>query len=156
MSLRTRSPLPVTPLSRRGFWRHFGRIEHDQLEFKRSANHVQESVVAMAMAHGGTILIGVTDDRRIVGCEPLQSALDRLTMVACETEVDLEVRLVRVARVFVLMVLVPAVGDRVVTTPDGRVLRRLGSTNQPLRGDAVARFIRARDALHRAAAATTG
>jgi ATP-dependent DNA helicase RecG len=155
MSFPTRSQLPVTPLSRRAFWRRFGRIEHEQLEFKRSAHHVQESVVAMAMARGGTILIGVTDDRRIVGCEPVQSALDRLTMVAYETEVDIEVRVLRIARVLVAMVVVPAVGDRVVTTPDGRVLRRLGSTNQPLRGDAVARFIRARDARRGSAAAAT-
>jgi ATP-dependent DNA helicase RecG len=155
MSLPTRSLLPITPLSRRAFWRRFGRIEHEQLEFKRSANHVQESVAAMAMARGGTILIGVTDDRRIVGCEPVQPALDRLTMVAYETDVELEVRLLRVARVLVAMVLVPAIEDRVVTTPDGRVLRRLGSTNQPLRGDAIARFIRARDARRSAATAAT-
>lgn len=136
----------ATPLSRRAFWRRFGRLEHDQLEFKRSARHVQESVVAMAMGDGGTILIGVTDDRRIVGCDDLQDALDRLASVTCETDVDVAVRVLRVARVNVVMVTVPAVRGRIVTTSDGRLLRRVGSSNQPLRGDAVARFIRARDA----------
>jgi ATP-dependent DNA helicase RecG len=136
---------PRTALSRRAFWRRFGRLEHEQLEFKRSALHVQDAVVAMAMAHGGTILIGVTDDRRIVGCESVQDTLDRLGSVACETDVDLGVRVLRVARTQVVMVLVPAVRERIVTTPDGRLLRRVGSSNRPLRGDAVARFIRARD-----------
>ena len=50
-------------------------------------------------------------------------------------------RAIRVGRVPLTLVLVPAVRDRIVTTPDGRLLRRVGSANQPLRGDAVARFV---------------
>jgi ATP-dependent DNA helicase RecG len=146
MPFRPRSHPPVTRLTRRAFWRRFGRLEHERLEFKRSALHVQEAVVAMAMASGGTILVGVGDDRRIAGCEPVQDALDRVGKVAALTDVELGVRLLRVAGLPVLAVHVPAVPDRVVTTPDGRVLRRVGSANQPLVGDAVARFVRARDA----------
>jgi hypothetical protein len=147
MPLLPRSQPPVTRLGRRAFWRRFGRLEHERLEFKRSAAHVQESVVAMAMAGGGTIVVGVGDDRRLVGCTPVQDALDRVGRVAALTDVELGVRLLRVAGVPLLVVHVPAVRDRVVTTPDGRVLRRVGSANQPLVGDAVARFVRARDAL---------
>jgi ATP-dependent DNA helicase RecG len=144
-------PLPRIPprprrLSRRAFWRRFGHLEHERLEFKRSANHIHESVVGMAMADGGTILVGVSDDRRIVGCAPVQAVLDRLMLVAVETEVELAARVLRVGGTPVVLVQVPAVRDRVVTTPDGRVLRRIGSANQPLRGDAVARFVRGRDA----------
>jgi ATP-dependent DNA helicase RecG len=144
-------PLPnIRPrshrLSRRAFWRRFGHLEHERLEFKRSANHIHESVVGMAMADGGTILVGVSDDRRIVGCAPVQAVLDRLILVAVETEVELAARVLRVGGTPVVLVQVPAVRDRVVTTPDGRVLRRIGSANQPLRGDAVARFVRGRDA----------
>ena len=145
MPLRPRSHPPVTRLTRRAFWRRFGRLEHERLEFKRCAAHVQEPVVAMAMAGGGAILVGVTDDRRIVGCAPVQDALDRVGQVAALTDVELGVRLLRVAGMPLLLVHVPAVRDRVVTTPDGRVLRRVGSANQPLVGDAVARFVRARD-----------
>src|SRR4051812_33746051 len=112
-------PAPVR-LTRRAFWRRFGRLEHQRLEFKRSANHVLESVVGMAMADGGSILVGVTDDRRIVGCAPVQSALDRLTLVAFETEVELSLRLLRVGGAVVVLAEVPAIRDRVVTTPDGR------------------------------------
>jgi ATP-dependent DNA helicase RecG len=143
---------PVTRLSPRAFWRRFGRLEHEQLDFKRSARYVQESVAAMAMADGGVILIGVSDDRRILGCESVQDALDRLASVSCETDVDVRARVLRVGRADVVMVAVPAVRGRIVTTADGRLLRRVGSANQPLRGDAVARFIRARDATAAAAA----
>jgi hypothetical protein len=41
----------------------------------------------------------------------------------------------------VVTIAVPRLADRVVTTSDGRILRRLGSANQPLRGEAVARFV---------------
>ena len=43
---------------------------------------------------------------------------------------------------------VPEVRGRIVTTPDGRLLRRVGGDTQPLRGDAMARFVRERE--HRA------
>ena len=42
----------------------------------------------------------------------------------------------------------PEVRGRIVTTPDGRLLRRVGGDSQPLRGDAMARFVRERE--HRA------
>ena len=141
-----RIPLPPRRLSARAFWRRYGRLEHERLEFKRSAQRVHESVVAMAMAGGGTIVLGVADDRRLVGCAPDQATLDRIALVAHETQVDVAVRPLRVGRAPLTLIVVPAVRDRIVTTPDGRILRRLGSANQPLRGDAVARFVRARDA----------
>jgi predicted HTH transcriptional regulator len=147
MPLLPRPRPSPTRLSRRAFWRRFGRLEHERLEFKRSANHVLESVVGMAMADGGSILVGVTDDRRIVGCAPVQATIDRLMLVAFDTEVELSLRLLRVAGKPIVLAQVPAIRDRVVTTPDGRVLRRIGSANQPVRGDAVARFVRSRDAL---------
>jgi ATP-dependent DNA helicase RecG len=131
-------------MSARAFWRRFGRLEHERLEFKRSAHHIQESVVAMAMGSGGVIVIGVSDDRRLVGCAHDQSTLDRISLVAYETQVDLRVEPILVRGTEAIVVVIPAVRDRIVTTPDGRILRRLGSANQPVRGDAVARFVRAR------------
>jgi ATP-dependent DNA helicase RecG len=128
-------------MSRRRFWRRFGRIEHERLEFKRSPVALQESVVAMSMNAGGVILVGVADDRTLTGCALDQAALDRIAFVAHETGVAVELRALAVAGTPVLMIRVPRVGDRVVTTSDGRILRRLGSANQPLRGDAVTRFV---------------
>jgi predicted HTH transcriptional regulator len=128
-------------LTRRAFWRRFGRLEHERLEFKASAHHICESVVAMAMTHGGTILVGVADDRTLRGHPVEQQALDRVAAIAHETQLDLEVELLDVAGTQVLAVTVPAVAPRVVTTPDGRLLRRVGSSNQPLRGDGVRWFL---------------
>jgi ATP-dependent DNA helicase RecG len=128
-------------MSHRRFWRRFGRLEHERLEFKRSPAALQESVVAMSMNAGGVILVGVADDRRLVGCALDQAALDRIGLVAHETGVPVDLRALEIAGTPVLMIRVPRVGDRVVTTSDGRILRRLGSANQPLRGDAVTRFV---------------
>jgi ATP-dependent DNA helicase RecG len=128
----------------RGFWRRVGRLEHETLEFKRSAHHLRDAIPAMAMSAGGAIVLGVTDERDLVGRPLDQDTLDRITAAACECGVDVAVREVTVGRVPLTIVLVPAVRDRIVTTPDGRLLRRVGSTNQPLRGDAVSRFVRAR------------
>lgn len=143
MSLVPVPRLALAPkrLSRRAFWRRFGRLEHERLEFKRSPASLQESVVAMAMNAGGVILVGVGDDRRITGCALDQAALDRIAFVAHETGVPVRVRTLHVGRTPVVMIAVPRVGDRVVTTSDGRILCRRGSANQPLRGDAVARFV---------------
>ena len=128
-------------LRARAFWRRIGRLEHERLEFKRSAHHVREAIPAMAMSDGGVIVLGVSDERELVGRPLDQETLDRVTCAAYDAGVDVELREIRVARVPLTLVLVPAVRDRIVTTPDGRLLRRVGSSNQPLRGDAVARFV---------------
>lgn len=131
-------------MSLRAFWRRFGRLEHEQLEFKQSAARLHESVVAMAMASGGVIVVGVSDDRRVVGCSHDQDTLDRIAFVAHETQVELRVQAMVVGGSPLLAVHVPQVHGRIVTTPDVRILRRLGSANQPLRGDAVVRFVHGR------------
>ncbi len=145
MTVHTRiRPHRASRMTRRAFWRRYGRLEHERLEFKRTALRLHESVVAMANGVGGVVLVGVADDRRLVGCAHDQATLDRIAHVAHETQVELVVRPLLVARVPLVAVVVPPVAGRIVTTPDGRILRRQGSFNQPLRGDAVARFVRAR------------
>ncbi len=128
----------------RAFWRLLGRLEHERLEFKRSANHLRDAIPAMAMSDGGAIVLGVSDERELVGRALDQDTLDRITAAACECGVEVGVRAISVGRVPLTLVLVPAVRDRIVTTADGRLLRRVGATNQPLRGDAVSRFVRGR------------
>ena len=131
-------------MSERALWRRYGSVEHERLEFKSSVRHLGESVVAMAMTRGGTILVGVGDGRRVPGCRADQEALDRVAMLSDELQVDLELERLTVGGAVVLAITVPAVAPRVVTTPDGRLLRRVGGTNRPLRGDAVLRFLRGR------------
>ena len=43
------------------------------------------------------------------------------------------------------VVAIPEVRGRIVTNPDGRLLRRVGSDNIPLIGDALGRFVRERE-----------
>ena len=131
-------------MSVRAFWRRFGRLEHERLEFKRSALRLHESIVAMAMGSGGLVVLGVTDDRRLAGCPPDQGTLDRIAAVAHETQVAVTVHPLVVGGTPLVVVAVPAICERIVTTPDGRILRRLGSSNRPVCGDAVARLVHAR------------
>jgi predicted HTH transcriptional regulator len=133
-------------LTRRAFWRRFGRLEHERLEFKASVNHVCESVVAMAMTSGGTILVGVSEGPVLSGCTVDQRALDRIADVAHETQVDLRVRRLEVAGTAIIAIEVPPVAPRVVTTTDGRMLQRVGASNRPLCGEGVLRFLAARPA----------
>lgn len=128
------------------FWDLFGRIEHARLDFKRGVpTDVRDTIAAMAMTHGGLIVHGVDDERRIIGCPLSQNTQDRLIRIARECGVDVQLRQVTVDDTEVTITAVPEVRGRIVTTPDGRLLRRVGGDSQPLRGDAMARFVRERE-----------
>ena len=45
----------VTNLDPDAFWRRFGRVEHESLEFKASANNLREVIPAMAMTQAASI-----------------------------------------------------------------------------------------------------
>jgi ATP-dependent DNA helicase RecG len=136
----------TTHFTERAFWARFGHLEHERLEFKASANNLREVIPAMAMTAGGEIVLGVSDDRRLVGCPLDQPALDRIMRRAQESGVDVEVEPLLVAGVPLTVVTVPRVTRRIVTTADGRILRRIGSDNLPLRGEQLATFLRRRAA----------
>ena len=131
-------PRDGAALRRRAFWRLLGRLEHERLEFKRSANHLRDAIPAMAMSEGGVIVLGVSDERRArrPRARPGRRSTGSPPRRASAASRSASARS-RVGRVPLTLVLVPAVRDRIVTTADGRLLRRVGATNQPLRGDAV-------------------
>lgn len=134
----------ITRLHEPAFWARFGRVEHEALEFKASANNLREVIPAMAMTAGGQIVLGVSDDRRLTGCPLDQAALDAIMRRAQECGVDVGVEPLMVGSVPVTVVSVPHVVDRVVTTSDGRLLRRVGGDNRPVRGDELIGFVRRR------------
>ena len=136
-----------TTLDEAAFWARFGRIEHESLEFKASANNLREVIPAMAMTCGGVVILGVTDDRRLCGCRLGQRTFDAVMRRGQEAGVDIEVEPLTVAGVDLTVIHVPRVSNRIVTTSDGRLLRRVGSDNVPLRGDALAQFVRRRNGL---------
>jgi predicted HTH transcriptional regulator len=127
------------------FWQRFGRVEHERLEFKASANNLREVIPAMAMSRGGCVVLGVTDTRRLIGCALDQRTLDAVMRRAQDCGVEVGIESLVVDGRPLTVVLVPEVTDRIVTTSDGRVLRRIGSDNVPLRGEELARFLRRRD-----------
>ena len=109
------------------------------------ATDVRDTIAAMAMTEGGMIVHGVDDQRRIVGCPLSQNTQNRITRIAMECGVDVQIRQVAVGDAELTITAVPAVRGRIVTTPDGRLLRRVGGDSQPLRGDSMARFVRERE-----------
>ena len=128
------------------FWGWFGRVEHAGLDFKRGVSHgLLDAIPAMAMTSGGLIIHGVRDDGTIVGCPASQNTLDRISKYAHECDVDVGVRHILVDGAELTITAVPEVRGRIVTTPDGRLLRRVGGDSQPLRGDALGRFVRQRE-----------
>lgn len=123
-----------------------GDHEHEQIELKRGATgRLHEPIAAMAMAVGGLLILGIDDDRRLVGAELTQSTRDRITGAAAGCDVEVQMRQIRVEGLPVTLVAIPEIRGRIVTTPDGRLLRRVGSSNQPLVGSAMARFVRERE-----------
>ncbi len=127
------------------FWGRFGRVEHARLDFKRGVSKgMLDAIPAMAMTAGGLIVHGVNDERRIIGCPFSQNTLNRISQYAHECDVDVTVRSILVDNVELTITAVPEVRGRIVTAPDGRLLRRVGGDSQPLRGDSMGRFVRAR------------
>lgn len=128
------------------FWATFGRIEHEALDFKRGGSReILDTIPAMAMTDGGVIVHGVDRELNIVGCPLSQNTLDRITRFANECHVEVQVRALQVGDAELTVTAVPEVRGRIVTAPDGRLLRRVGGDCQPLRGDMLARFVRERE-----------
>lgn len=130
------------------FWDLFGEVEHETLDFKGGpADSFKELLPAMAMTDGGLVILGVSDTggvREITGCSLSQRVQDRITRYANQCDVPVELKPFRVDGVELIAVEVPQVSDRIVTTPDGRLLRRVGGDSQPLVGDTLASFVRDR------------
>lgn len=119
-----------------------GEVEHEMLDFKRGVpDDVLDTIPAMAMTHGGLIVHGVNDQREVVGCPLSQNTQDRIQRFAMECGVEVRVRPLRVGESELTITAVPEVRGRIVTTPNGRLLRRVGGDSQPLRGDSLARFV---------------
>lgn len=145
MARGRRNPEIPEELTAREFWGRLGQLEHSGLDFKRGVSPgMLDAIPAMAMTSGGLIIHGVKDDRTIIGCPLSQNTLDRISQYAHQCDVPVEVRSILVDGVELTITTVPEVPGRIVTTPDGRLLRRVGGDSQPIRGDALGRFVQAR------------
>lgn len=128
-----------------------GAMEHERLEFKvRPNDGLYDVFAAMAMTDGGLVLLGIDDrTRAVVGCPLTQQTYDTVKRASHAVGVDVQLKEVTVEGQVITVIAVPDVRQRIVTTPNGRLLRRVGSDNQPLVGDALGHFVAAR--LQRAA-----
>ncbi|WP_167587942.1 ATP-binding protein [Kineococcus rubinsiae] len=122
--------------------------DHDgqRLEFQRAVgDDLQDTLVAMANASGGRVVVGVTDSlpRRLVGSRSEQDVRERVAALAGATHPPLEVRtdVHRVGRAHVAVVTVPAVAAGFAQTGDGRTLLRSGRTNRALLGGDLVTFV---------------
>jgi ATP-dependent DNA helicase RecG len=144
-------PKPVTladlpdRLTESELWDLVGRLEHEQLDFKLRADGLDEVFAAMAMTDGGLVVLGIRDNRVVAGCAMTQAVLDRVSETAHACGLEVQVREASIHETALTIVGVPEIRGRIVTTPDGRLLRRIGSHNRPLVGDALARFVRERE-----------
>jgi ATP-dependent DNA helicase RecG len=147
MAIRRLPRLSELPdeISSEELWTLFGDFEYERLDFKESASHIKDIIPAMAMTLGGIVICGISDGRRITGCPLGQKTLDKIARAGHETGVDVQARAMKIDGRELTIVAVPEVRDRIVTTTDGRLVRRVGSDNQPLRGDALGRFVRQRE-----------
>lgn len=145
MSLAPRlSDIPEV-LTSSALWTLLGRLEHEQLDFKRQVSDLTSILPAMAMTTGGLIVVGIDNRRHVIGALLDQRAYDKTMRAAADCDVEVQVKPIVVDGKDVFVIAVPEVTGRVVTTPDGRLLRRIGSDNKPLRGDVLARFVRERE-----------
>ena len=142
------------------FWGVFGRLEHESLEFKREPPVKRQGVgasrgnfdviPAMAMTNGGLIIIGVSDNpSELTGFQATQADLDAIVQsILHNYNLVISTKTIIVekaeARIELLVIAVPHITDTTITTPDGRLLRRVAGTNQPLTGEAMERFIHER------------
>lgn len=130
------------------FWDLFGEVEHETLDFKGGpGDSFKELLPAMAMTDGGLVVLGVSDtddERQIVGCPLGQKTQNGITRYANQCNVPVELKPFRVDGLELIAVEIPQISDRIVTTPEGRLLRRVGGDSQPLVGDALASFVRDR------------
>ncbi|MGH9000254.1 MAG: ATP-binding protein [Acidimicrobiia bacterium] len=126
------------------FFDRWGRREGDRLDFKTNADDLHPTIAAMAMSAGGVILIGVRErpePMTVVGARKPGHTADLVLQAGQRCGVDLTTEVVDVEGASVVVAVVPQVMGRIVTTPDGRLLRRAGTQNLPLTGDQMAAFV---------------
>lgn len=137
----------------------FGRLvgrEHERVELKTGAGRkpMQETLVAFSNAEGGVILIGVRDDRTVIGRRRDQG-LDDDIHGAANDAVSIgrySIREVTVDGRPVVAVVVQPRTDDVAQTSDGRVLVRKGGHNRPLFGRDLLALLNARSLIRYEAA----
>lgn len=119
-------------------FRRLAAREHERLELKAGAGRkpLQAAMVALSNTEGGSVIIGVQDDRTVIGRGRDQGLDDDIHCAALDAHNvgRYEIREIQIAGTPVVAVLVQPRSDEVAQTSDGRVLVRRGGHNRPLFG----------------------
>lgn len=133
----------------------FGRIiarENDEVELKSGIGRdpLQAALVAMSNTSGGTVYIGVNDQRRVIGRTRDQGTDDAIheAALAARGLGHYSITEAMVAEKSIVMIRIDRRDDEVAQTSDGRVLVRRGGRNVPLFGHELWSLM-ASKALHR-------
>lgn len=140
--------------------------EGPTIEFKRlihSAPKIARSIVSFANTSGGTILIGVDDDRRIVGIQSekeMLAVIDEALRYHVEPKPRLEVRIEEFKRRMVLLIDIPESPERPhfhierlirrdtgKRTVERRVFMRDGSHNKAVNEDQIALMLSSKEPI---------
>jgi hypothetical protein len=121
--------------------------ENETLEFKDRVqagipSKLAKTAVAFANTKGGTILIGVDDDGRVVGCEAkgLGDTVTNILRAQCDPPPQIETEAVRYHEKSLLLVKVIQSGDRVHIVKDHGPWIRANATNRVPNADELARL----------------
>lgn len=122
--------------------------ESDDVELKTGLGNkpIQEAMVAFSNTQGGTIFVGITDDRRVVGRARDQGTDDAIHEAALSARGlgRYQISEVEVDGKPVVLIDVDPRPDEVAQTSDGRVLRRQGGRNVPVFGSELWNLMSAR------------
>lgn len=125
--------------------------EHERLELKTGAGRkpLQEALVAFSNTEGGTVLVGVRDDRTVAGRRRDQGLDDDVHGAAHDAHHvgRYEIRDVQIGGLPVVAVVVQPRMDEVAQTSDGRVLVRRGGHNRAVFGRELLSLVTARSLL---------
>jgi hypothetical protein len=121
--------------------------ENETLEFKErvqkeTPSRLAKTAVALANTKGGTIVIGVDDDGRVVGCETkgLADTVTNVLRAQCDPPPSIETEVVTYHDKSLLIVKVIQSKDRVHIVKDHGPLIRANGTNRVPNADELARL----------------
>jgi ATP-dependent DNA helicase RecG len=113
------------------------------IEFKRSvSNHLNREMVAFANSGGGHIIVGIDNDRKVVGISNINSLISRLESIArgCDPPVPLKITAHTRNGKEILLVEIPDGEDKPYSCASGFYLRS-GATTQKMTRDEIVEFL---------------
>ncbi|MEJ5299360.1 MAG: helix-turn-helix domain-containing protein [Thermodesulforhabdaceae bacterium] len=122
----------------------FNQTEGQRLEFKREwTDRALEDLAAFANTDGGTLLIGIRDDREIVGVKADDRELQRIAnLIVSHLGITPTIDVINIEGCPVIKITVQPAAHLVAY--GGRYFRRVGSTNRDFAPEELARHILAR------------